>query len=182
MIVFKLERERPAYALHGSTLLYVKDRYLRTYDLATGRDNPLIALRRPAAAALNTAPRTLSYNPAEHAALLTSDAEGGTFELYQLPKDASRGETAPEAKRGQGASAVFIARNRFAVLDRQAGVIQVRNLQNEVTKKCAPPCATTDALFYAGTGLLLCRAEDRVALFDVQQRLALAELPTPPIK
>jgi coatomer protein complex subunit alpha (xenin) len=34
MIVFKLERERPAYALHGNTLYYVKDRYLRTYDLA----------------------------------------------------------------------------------------------------------------------------------------------------
>jgi len=51
-----------------------------------------------------------------------------------------------------------------------------------VTKKCPPPCATTDALFYAGTGLLLCRAEDKVVLFDVQQRLAVAELPTPPIK
>jgi hypothetical protein len=59
---------------------------------------------------------------------------------------------------------------------------QVRNLANEVTKKCAPPCATTDALFYAGTGVLLCRAEDKVVLFDVQQRLAVAELPTPPIK
>jgi len=34
--------------------------------------------------------------------------------------------TQQEAKRGQGASAVFIARNRFAVLDRAAGVIQVR--------------------------------------------------------
>jgi hypothetical protein len=40
MIVFKLERERPAYALQGNTLYYVKDRYLRTYDLAQvgGRD------------------------------------------------------------------------------------------------------------------------------------------------
>jgi coatomer protein complex subunit alpha (xenin) len=67
-------------------------------------------------------------------------------------------------------------------LDRAAGVIQVRNLANEVTKKVAPPCASVDGLFYAGTGLLLCRAEDRVVLFDVQQRLALAELPTPPVK
>ncbi|GBF89236.1 coatomer subunit alpha [Raphidocelis subcapitata] len=182
MIVFKLERERPAYALHGSTLYYVKDRYLRTYDLAQGRDNPLIALRRPPTTTLNSAPRSLSYNPAEHAVLLTGDAEGGSFELYQLPKDTGRGESSPDGMRGQGASAVFIARNRFAVLDRAAGVIQVRNLANEVTKKCPPPCATVDALFYAGTGLLLCRAEDRVVLFDVQQRAALAELPTPPVK
>ncbi len=128
-----------------------------------GRDNPLIALRRPPTTTLNSAPRTLSYNPAEHAVLITSDVEGGSFELYQLPKDAGRGESAPvgwvgwvaigwaglsggtlnpqysqqyphssppsppqEAKRGQGASAVFIARNRFAVLDRASGVIQVR--------------------------------------------------------
>ena len=37
MIVFKLERERPAYAVHGTTLYYVKDRYLRTHDLAQVR-------------------------------------------------------------------------------------------------------------------------------------------------
>ena len=67
-----------------------------------------------------------------------------------------------EAKRGLGTSAVFIARNRFAVLDRVANTIQIRNLQNEITKKCAPPCATTDAVFYAGTGTLLCRSEDKV--------------------
>lgn len=67
-----------------------------------------------------------------------------------------------EAKRGLGTSAVFIARNRFAVLDRTANTIQIRNLQNEITKKCAPPDSTTDCIFYAGTGMLLCRSEDKV--------------------
>ena len=57
---------------------------------------------------------------------------------------------------------MFIARNRFAVLDKAAGAIQIRNLANEITKKCPPPCATTDAIFYAGTGMLLCRSEDKV--------------------
>jgi hypothetical protein len=72
-----------------------------------------------------------------------------------------------EAKRGLGTSAVFIARNRFAVLDRSANSIQIRNLQNEITKKCAPPCTTTDAVFYAGTGMLLCRSEDKVGVAHV---------------
>lgn len=40
--------------------------------------------------------------------------------------------------------------------------LQVRNLENEITKKTAPPCASTDAVFYAGTGMLLCRSEDKV--------------------
>lgn len=67
-----------------------------------------------------------------------------------------------EAKRGLGTSAVFIARNRFAVLDKASNSIQIRNLQNEITKKVPTPCATTDAIFYAGTGMLLCRSEDKV--------------------
>ena len=48
MIVFKLERERPAHATHANTLYYIKDRYLRAYDFATQRDAPLISIRRPA--------------------------------------------------------------------------------------------------------------------------------------
>ena len=46
MIVFKLERERPAYATHGGTLYYIKERYLRAYDYQSQRDNPLISIRR----------------------------------------------------------------------------------------------------------------------------------------
>lgn len=40
----------------------------------------------------------------------------------------------------------------------------------QVTKKVTSPLPTTDAIFYAGTGTLLARSEDKVALFDVQQR------------
>lgn len=67
-----------------------------------------------------------------------------------------------DAKRGSGGSAVFIARNRFAVLDKAAGEILIKNLRNEITKKTPAPVSGTDALFYAGTGMLLCRAEDKV--------------------
>ena len=82
IIVFKLERERPAHSLHGSKLFYVKDRYLRLYDLASRRSTPLLALKRPSGSTLNAAPRHLGYNPAENAVLLTSTAEGGSYELY----------------------------------------------------------------------------------------------------
>jgi hypothetical protein len=42
-----------------------------------------------------------------------------------------------EAKRGLGTTAVFIARNRFAVLDKGANQIQIRNLQNEVSRRAS---------------------------------------------
>lgn len=54
MIVFKLERERPAFGVSQNVLYYVKDRYLRTYDFATQRDNPLISIRRTGGAGTNT--------------------------------------------------------------------------------------------------------------------------------
>merc|ERR1719199_1434046 len=183
MIVFKLERERPAYHTHGGLLYYVKDRYLRTYDFAKQRDNPLISIRRPGATGSAQGARSMSYNPAENAVLINTDVEGGTYELYVVPKDAGAGRNEPEeSKRGAGSSACFVARNRFAVLDKASHQIVIKNLRNEVTKKCTPPCASTDAIFYAGTGSLLCRSDDKVVLFDVQQRHAMAELSTPYVK
>ena len=138
MIVFKLERERPAYAVQGGVLYYVKERYLRTYDFASTRDNPLISIRRPGSTGANQNPRSLSYNPAENAVLLCSDVDGGSYELYVIPKDSTGRSETQEAKRGQGSSAVFVARNRFAVLDKNHNQILIKNLQNEVTKKCPP--------------------------------------------
>ena len=184
MIVFKLERERPAYAHHQGTLYYVKDRYLRAYDYQSQRDNPLISIRRAGGAASAAGPRSLSYNPAENAVLINYDADGGSYELHVLPKDSAnaRGEVTSDSRRGSGSSAVFVARNRFAVLDKSSHVILVKNLRDEVTKKCTPPDAQTDAIFYAGTGTLLCRSEDKMVLYDVQQRTAMAELATPQIK
>lgn len=182
MIVFKLERERPAYAVHGDTLYYVKERYLRTYEFASTRDNPLISIRRPGVSGANQGPRSLSYNPAENSVLITSDGEGGSYELYVIPKDASGRSETQEAKRGLGASAVFVARSRFAVLEKGSNQITIRNLRNELQKKCPAPSPATDAIFYAGPGMLLCRSEDKVVLFDIQQRVALAELSTPYVK
>jgi len=183
MIVFKLERERPACAVQGGTLYYVKERYLRTYDFASARDNPLISIRRPGSMGLNQGPRTLSYNPAENAVLLCSDVDGGSYELYIIPKESSgRSEATQEAKRGLGSSAVFVARNRFSVLDKNQNQVLIKNLRNEVTKKVTLPFPTTDVIFYAGTGNLLCRSEDKVVLFDLQQRATLGEVSTPFVK
>lgn len=46
MIVFKLERERPAYAVHSNMLYYVKDRFLRQLDFNSSKDTAVMQLRR----------------------------------------------------------------------------------------------------------------------------------------
>ena len=50
---------------------------------------------KPLPTHLMQGPKTLSYNPAENALLITSDVDGGSYELYIVPKEAARGDTAP---------------------------------------------------------------------------------------
>ncbi|XP_042451740.1 coatomer subunit alpha-1-like [Zingiber officinale] len=182
MIVFKLERERPAFSVSGDTLYYVKDRFLHAYEFSSQKDSQVVSIRRPGSISLNQGPRTLSFSSTENAVLVCSDVDGGSYELYVIPKDVvGRGDYMQDARKGVGASAVFVARNRFAVLDKSSNQAVVKNLKNEIVKKSLLPIVT-DAIYYAGTGNVLCRAEDRVVIFDLQQRLVVGELQTPSVK
>ena len=63
MIVFKLERERPAYVSTNERLYYVKDRYLRMHEYDSTRDIRISSLRRSSSGtAFGQAPRSLQYN------------------------------------------------------------------------------------------------------------------------
>lgn len=117
----------------------------------------------------------MSYNPALNAILLctrTSNLENSTYDLYTIPKDTDSNSES-ESKRASGITALWVARNRFAVLDRSNQLV-IKNNKNEVTKKIqAPVC---DEIFYAGTGMLLLRESDHVTLFDVQQLKTLTQV------
>eukprot|EP00177_Eucheuma_denticulatum_P001118 GFKZ01002026.1.p1 GENE.GFKZ01002026.1~~GFKZ01002026.1.p1 ORF type:complete len:1266 (+),score=207.52 GFKZ01002026.1:11-3808(+) len=54
MMVFKLERERPAYQSTEQCLVYTKDRFLRMLDFNNGRDLPLVAIRQAPASIFDT--------------------------------------------------------------------------------------------------------------------------------
>ncbi|KAJ9561038.1 hypothetical protein OSB04_006198 [Centaurea solstitialis] len=182
MIVFKLERERPAFSVSGDSMFYAKDRFLRFYEFSSQKETQVLPIRRPGSTSLNQGPHTLSYSPTENAVLICSDVDGGSYELYIVPKDSiSRGDTVQDPKKGAGGSAVFVARNRFAVLEKSTNQVLVKNLKNEIVKKTGLPI-TADSIFYAGTGNVLCRAEDRVVIFDLQQRIVLGSLQTPFVK
>ena len=45
MILFKLERERPAYAVHANLLYYIKERFLRKLDLTTSVDSSIMQIK-----------------------------------------------------------------------------------------------------------------------------------------
>jgi coatomer protein complex subunit alpha (xenin) len=173
LIVFKLERERPAHTVYQNILLYAKDKYLRLFDLNTANDVPVLPLRRGNGPFV--APRSVSYNPAERAVLVCSNVEGGSYELYNLPRDVGGDVRDADAKRGTGSSAVFVARNRFAVLDKTNGQIFIKDLNNEVTKQFKAPANVND-IFFAGTKNLLISTPTSCILFDTELKQSVAEL------
>ncbi|KAH9989662.1 coatomer subunit alpha-2 [Russula vinacea] len=165
LIVFKLERERPAFALHGDTVYYVRDKYVRSHDINTGSDIGLLSVRKFG---------SHIYNPAERAVLLTISSDNGLYELSNLPKDIS-GElkdSSLDGKRGLGQSAIFVARNRFAILNKTTQLVEVCDLTGAVVKSIKPPVQTNE-IFYGGTASLILSSTSSVTI---------AELNTPPVK
>eukprot|EP01111_Echinosteliopsis_oligospora_P014697 TRINITY_DN5593_c0_g1_i1.p1 TRINITY_DN5593_c0_g1~~TRINITY_DN5593_c0_g1_i1.p1 ORF type:complete len:1233 (-),score=305.98 TRINITY_DN5593_c0_g1_i1:20-3718(-) len=174
MIIFKLERERPTFTVYNNEkVLYVKDKYLRSYEFANGKDTPVLTVRRT-----NGKVQQMSYSAQDKAVLISTDADGGSYDLYLIPKDGRTDAT--DSKRGTGGHAVFVGRDRFAVLDKTSQII-VKDMKNDEVKRCPLPF-TADMMFAAPTGSVLIRGEDRVAMYDVQQRKVTAELMCPPVK
>ncbi|XDG04932.1 hypothetical protein ABKA04_004547 [Annulohypoxylon sp. FPYF3050] len=175
VMVFKLERERPASTVHQNTLFFItKEKHVRSYDFQKNAESPtLLSLKRLGSAWVP--PRTLSYNPAERSVLVTSPAEGGSYELINLPRDGSGAIDATDSKRGQGNSAIFVARNRFAVLNTSLQSVEIKDLSNNTARTFKPPIGTTD-IYFGGTGNLLIITPTAVHLYDIQQKKSTAEL------
>ncbi|TID22465.1 Coatomer alpha subunit [Venturia nashicola] len=181
VMVFKLERERPASTTYQNQLFYVdKAKAVRCYDFAKGTESPaMVSLKKFGAPWVP--PRTISYNPAERAILVTSSADGGSYELVSLPRDASGAVEPTDTKRGSGNSAIFVARNRFAVFTAANLQINIQDLQNSTTKTIKAPTGTSDIAF-GGPGCLLLLTPASVVLYDIQQKKQLAELAVAGVK
>jgi coatomer protein complex subunit alpha (xenin) len=175
VMVFKLERERPASSVYQNNLFYItKEKHVRSYDFTKNLESPsMLSLKKLGSPWVP--PRTLSYNPAERAILVTSPADGGCYELISLPRDATGAVEPTDTKRGMGNSAVFVARNRFAVFTQSSQQIDIKDLTNSTTKTIKPPHGTTD-IYFGGTGCLLLVTATSVVLYDIQRKTNIAEL------
>jgi coatomer subunit alpha len=175
VMVFKLERERPASAVYQNQLFFIsKEKHVRSYDFQKNLESPsMLSLKKLGSPWVP--PRTLSYNPAERAILVTSPTDSGVYELISLPRDASGAVEPTDMKRGQGNSAVFVARNRFAVFNQAIQQIDIKDLSNSTTKTIKPPLGTVD-IYFGGTGCLLLITATSVVLYDIQQKKNIAEL------
>lgn len=175
VMVFKLERERPASTVYQNQLFYItKEKHVKSYDFQKNVESPtLLSLKKLGSPWVP--PRTLSYNPSERAVLVTTPADGGSYELINLPREGSGATDATDSRRGQGNSAIFVARNRFAVLNTSSQTVDIKDLQNNTTRSFKPPVGTSD-IYFGGTGNLLIITPTAVHLYDIQQKKTTAEL------
>lgn len=120
-------------------------------------------------------------HPISHSRQLAGDS--GVYDLAPLPREGTTdiSESATVGKRGQGSSAIFVARNRLAVLDKTAQTIEIRDLSNTATKTISCPSQTNE-IFFGGTGSLLLSTTTGVTLYDIQQQKILSEVTSPPVK
>jgi coatomer protein complex subunit alpha (xenin) len=181
MIIFKIYRERPPFCIHENLVFYVKDREVRRWDLTTNKDNRVCPIKPNKA----TQPfYSIHYNPAENCFLVITrphNLEASTYDIYKVTKDAEGSGAEPaDAKRSPGVASVWVARNRFAVLDKSHQII-IRDLTNKDNRKLEHNVPVED-IFYAGTGLLLLKNSDSVQMFDVQMKRVLAAIKVNKVK
>eukprot|EP01133_Synstelium_polycarpum_P002613 gene2613-3004_t len=175
MIVFKLERERPTFVLNGTDgVFYLKKKHFNSYDFSTGRSVVLFNITKIPA---NNGTQVMSYNAAERSVLISSDAEGGSYHLYKIP---TRDTNSVDSKKGLGVAAVFVGSNRFAVLDKQNNII-IKGLDNEEVKRFQPQ-QTIEWMYPAPVGHVLLMTDEKMMLYDIQQKSPVAELMTPSIR
>uniref|UniRef100_A0AC35UAC7 Coatomer subunit alpha n=1 Tax=Rhabditophanes sp. KR3021 TaxID=114890 RepID=A0AC35UAC7_9BILA len=174
LIVFKIERERPPYCIHGNLIYYAKEKELRRLDLTTKEDVQLAAIRHT-----KNAPQyhSMHFNPAENAFILVTrppNTDASTLDLYKLTKNAGVNGHIDEVTpiRTIGFNGIWIARNRIAVLEKNSQ-LSLKDLTMKESKKLDVDAVAED-IFYAGTGLFFIRQPEALQLYDTQQKKIVA--------
>lgn len=104
---------------------------------------------------------------------LKQSSDGGNYELLPLPKDSTLEPS--DTRRGSASAAVFVARNRFAVLDKSTCTVHIKDLRNETTKQFKVAGNIVN-VWYAGSKNILLTTTTSVVLFDTELRVNVAEI------
>lgn len=175
LLVFKLEHERPAYCVfEESQLFLLRDRTVMSIDLNGSKkgsdkaESPIVNLDHK----INL-PALFHFSAADNALLLSSSIESPGYDLFSM-RSGSSTVSDSTVKKGNGACAVFVARNRFAVLDQAEQQIHIKALDNTVYRTIPCPEKIT-RLFPGPTGTFLMVSDETVQLYDAQQDKVVAE-------
>ncbi|KAH3683652.1 hypothetical protein WICPIJ_005336 [Wickerhamomyces pijperi] len=172
VMVFKLDRERPAHAVSGNELYYVNGKkQVQIFNYQRGVSSlPTLSLKDIGNPWNNF--RSMSYNPSSRSIIITT---GTQYALIDLPKEAT-GAIAPQSiRKGDADFATFIARNRFVTYSKDTKTLEVRDLDNVSTKSIKLDGNIKDVV-YGGPGCVLLLKNNAVVHYDAQQRKVLSEI------
>lgn len=179
VMIFKLDRERPPATIHSQQLFFVnKAKQVQTFDYNKKVASlPYVSLNNIGQAW--NAFRSISYNPSQHSILVNEGND--RFALVTLPKTPTGASDPTNVIEDAGSFALFVARNRFTVYQKQTNSLEIRSLENKVTKNIKIEGSLKD-IVYAGPGLVFLLKTKDVILFDVQQGKEVAQLPLKNVK
>lgn len=170
VMVFKLDRERPASVISGDELFFVNNEtQLQKFPFGSKSSSlPIISLKK-AALQWNKI-RSISHNPSENSILVQSgEKDLGKFSYFVLSKEII-GALEPSTKgEGKANAAYFIARNRFVTFTKSSNALEVRDLNNKVTKSITLDSDVKNILPATPGNILLIKPQ-KVELYDVQQK------------
>lgn len=176
VMIFKLERERPASAIFQNRLLFVNnEKQVQSFDFNKNETSlPMLSLKK---IGKNWSfMKTLSYNQQDNLILVIhGDSDNSQYALISLPKHATGAIEPTDIRQGEGNFACFISRNRFVSFIKSSKTLHVKDLQNNITKTIQLDSSINDVL-YGGPGKILLIKSNSVINYDVQQRKELGEI------
>jgi coatomer subunit alpha len=112
---------------------------------------------------------SLSYSQKDNAVVVTTETDGGSWELYTIPKRSNDEiDYCTQTKKGKGLSATFIGINKFAVLVKEK-TIELFNSKTGESKQVNIEASGVKQIFRAQAGRVLLRSDEKVYLYDFEQ-------------
>ncbi|KAG7663675.1 uncharacterized protein J8A68_002791 [[Candida] subhashii] len=176
VMVFKLERERPAHAIFQNKLLFVNaEKQIQSFDFQTEETAlPMLSLKKIGKPW--SFMRMLSYNQSDNSILLVhGEGDNSNYSLITLPKSAAGAIEPTDVRQGEGNFACFISRNRFVTFVKSTKTLHVKDMSNNITRAIQLDSSVNDVL-YGGAGRVLLVKPHSVISYDVQQRKELSEI------
>eukprot|EP01130_Rhizamoeba_saxonica_P011528 TRINITY_DN478_c0_g2_i2.p1 TRINITY_DN478_c0_g2~~TRINITY_DN478_c0_g2_i2.p1 ORF type:complete len:920 (-),score=220.57 TRINITY_DN478_c0_g2_i2:701-3460(-) len=177
VVVFKLEKERPPYALYNNSVLYIKNRNLRLFNIEDESDAAIMTIRKPNTSGV---PRSIHVNPKKNNVLVMYEGDATKwYRLYQI-SDSMKSNQSNDSVRGTGIATCWIRHNRFAVLEK-GSTISVRDMKNSKIERILPPYPV-DNIFNAPMGRIVLQCDDKVVLYDIENSSIVGEEKIPHLK
>lgn len=182
VMIFKLERERPAYSIFQNKLYFVNsEKQVQNYDFQKKETSlPMLSLKK--VGKTWSFMRSLSYNQSDNSILVThGTGDEGKYSLISLPRHVTGAIEPTDMRQGDGNFACFISRNRFVTFTKSNKTLEVKDLNNNITKSIQLDSSVRDVLVGAPGRVLLVKSNS-VINYDVQQRKELAEISATNVK